>query len=377
MRAGIVVLLLLILQAVYGFNEFTEIQIVGKAFPDNACPEQLFKGVQALSDKDFILQYPELVSTNLICDTNTVCKARALAHDWFQKAIKEENPCQQAFYLGVASSLFLKSKDPLNFKIFHENCRKTFYKELDNKLGSDENIWTVVNTCTTETGQDINTIFTNEDVERLALELREEWQNTEPEIEIPAVQEDIRSWIEKAVEEGKPDTVPASVLEKIWDLSCLYTSERKRDMYAKWSQLTHAEKLCLSYFVESAKEGMNFFTFANCPYLFKDARGEYFFQAQWMLERYVELGFAEKECTQALLPMQYLQGMELQQGNPFFTQFCYYKPLKISQGCIEEFKERDMFQAGKFNEGFATGALVVFLIVVIIIFIKLMIDTAG
>jgi len=363
--------LLLLLPCVFAFNEFTTIVVVGKAFPDAECPEKLYEGVKAIRTADFVLQHPEFAEYNLICDTNTYCKASVMATEWFQNAIKEEDKCKKAYSLGVASHLFILSKDPLNVAKFHENCRIEFYREVDNKIATAElNFWSVDNNCTTETGEQIKTTFTSEDLEKIALDLRTKWSETKPEIEVPAVQEDISGWLTQAVQAGKPATVPSEILNKLWDLSCLYTTERKLDLYSKWEQLSQVEKLCLGFFTDNPN-GMNFIQFSECPAIWKDVYGSQYYQAFWILERYASLGFAEKQCTANPF------GQQLAQGSTLYAQFCTYKPLQVTRGCIEEFQDKDIWEAGKWNEGFAVGMVSFALIAIVILFVKILVDTAG
>jgi hypothetical protein len=382
----IAILLLLLLPFASAFNQFTTIQIISKAFPDNNCPQKLLDGINATYDGNFIAAYPELQPENLQCDNNTICKAQASAHDWFQLALQSQNgdPCTQAFYLGVASKLYTLTQDPANIKGMHPNCQNDFYTKLDQTLSGDQNIFTIKGSCTLSTGIDYNINYNTIDYNNTINNLRIQWQTQKPETQIPSIeggipayQTDIAAWIKNAVDNGKPETIPASALSQIWDLSCLYTQDRKMDYYKKWGTLDNTARQCLSYFANSPAEGTNFINFANCPYIYKDDRGEYYWWAMYTLEAYTQKGFAEKTCNQMSIPTQFLQGNQVTTGNPLMSQFCIYKPLKISQGCIEEFKAYDDWQTGGWNSGFAVGGTAIFLLIITILGAKMFLDTAG
>ncbi len=346
---------------------------------------KLLEGAVAPDDQNFYSSYPEFNFANHHCENNDAnCSARVIAKDWGMKAKAETDQCKRAFEMGVMSHFLVDAGTPAHWYSLESDCHSNFEQQIEDEITLFAENWNVSIPCTTkDTDQSVQLNFSQDDLNRMIANLIVSWNETNiapPTYQVVAQQQDVMEILRNIVE-GTGDAnydiekikVEYEILKKTFYLGCYYTTERREDFYAKWKNLDNLGKSCLQTFISEQQTEPYAFS-KECSLLSYDPAGAWY--ARNLLDQYVRFGFAEERCK----TMQYYTPTFIGQESSTGMQqvsVCYYYPIKLGSGCLEEFNanEKRTGEAWE-NGGLIIGLLIIGILVVCFIVIWI-IEGAG
>lgn len=396
-----ILLVLLLVTQVHAFTPNINRYIAAKALPEQmiTCEGRLLEGAVAPSKSENWSANPDFKPANWRCiGNNESCPAKATALSYMQKAIQETDPCKKAFNLGIYSTFYAFSQTPSNWIQVEPACHTKFENKIETKITTQTNgeEWQIMEEC--QIAGEEGTIalgFSSQDLNNLIKTINTQWINTQADadqnarivIPIPDTEKDsIYQIIEKILNEENikitPEELNQKTLTELFDFSCPFPTERKKDLYTKWQQLDFTGKACLPTFL--AQTSSNPYTLASSCYNLGAGTQTMYNQqalafAQWELTQYTRLGWGETKCKKMTIPIYYgnVPQFENTQQTGMDYEICETVPKNIPQGCTTEFTMWDKFQDVSYNDGLASGFLIAIVIVLVLAIIIYVIWTSG